>query len=122
MNLRGFPSQGFVAVLAFVFAWGTAFPAAAAGTIDEVAAEVVADRGAMPPLVKARMEKSVAAIAAQLVAGQPLASYETRRLEDERTIGEVFDKVLVGYSVESVRIEPGSDTRVYVYLHRNCGS
>ena len=116
MKLRGFPSQGFVAVLAFVFAWGTAFPAAAAGTIDEVAAEVVADRGAMPPLVKARMEKSVAAIAAQLVTGQPLASYEARRLEDERTIGEVFDKVLVGYSVESVRIEPGNDTRVYVYL------
>lgn len=116
MNLRGFPAQSVMAFLAFLLAWGMALPASAAGTIDAVAAEVVADEGTMPPLVKARMEKSIAAIADQLVTGQSLASYEARRAEDERTIGEVFDKVLVGYSVERVRIEPGSDTRVYVYL------
>ena len=92
---------------------GTAF---ASGTIAAVRAEVATDDGALPPAVQARMEKSVAAIAAQLIEGKPLASYEERRKADEATIREVFDKVLVGYSVSSVAIEPGEESCVRVAL------
>ena len=92
---------------------GTAF---ASGTIAAVRAEVATDDGGLPPAVQARMEKSVAAIAAQLIEGKPLASYEERRKADEATIREVFDKVLVGYSVSSVAIEPGEESCVRVAL------
>ena len=92
---------------------GTAF---ASGTIAAVRAEVATDDGALPRAVQARMEKSVAAIAAQLIEGKPLASYEERRKADEATIREVFDKVLVGYSVSSVAIEPGEESCVRVAL------
>ena len=107
----------FFAFFAFAFLWLGGGVALASGTIATVRAEVTAaDGDALPPAVRARMEKSVAAISAQLIEGRALSSYEERRMADEETIREVFDKVLVGYSVVSVVIEPNEETHVCVTL------
>ena len=109
-------AQMLLALFAFVFLWMGGGHAFASGTVTAVHAEVVADGEALPPTVKVRMEKSVAAISSQIIEGKPLSSYEGRRAADEATIREVFDKVLVGYSVTDVAIEPGEETYVRVTL------
>ena len=88
--------------------------AAAAARIDSVQAEV-ASSGSLPPLVAARMRDSVAAIAGQLLEGRPVADIAPDGREAQ-TIREVFDKVLVGYSVTAVSIDPGPATVVRVNL------
>ncbi len=93
----------------------TAAPvAAAAARVDSVQAEVAA-AGSLPPLVAARMRESVAAIAGQLLEGRPVADIAPNGREAQ-TIREVFDKVLVGYSVTDVSITPGPETVVRVEL------
>ena len=103
-------------LFALAFLWLGGGHALASGTIAAVRAEVAADGDALPPAVRVRMEKSVAAISSQLIEGKPLSSYEERRAADESTIREVFDKVLVGYSVTAVAIEPGEEAHVRVTL------
>ena len=115
MLLRRGGVRKFLALFALIFFWGGSV-AFASGTIRAVQSEVTADAGSLPPAVKVRMEKSVSAIASQLIEGKPLASYERRRAADEATIREVFDKVLVGYSVTAVSIEAGEEARVKIAL------
>ena len=108
--------RAFFALFVLALLWMGGGYALASGTIAAVRAEVAADGEALPPTVKVRMEKSVAAISSQLIEGKPLASYEERKAADEATIREVFDKVLVGYSVTAVAIEPGEEAHVRVTL------
>lgn len=103
-------------LFALAFLWLGGGHALASGTIAAVRAEVAADGEALPPTVRVRMEKSVAAISSQIIEGKAIASYEGRRAADEETIREVFDKVLVGYSVTDVAIEPDEETHVRVTL------
>ena len=109
-------AEALFALFVLAFLWMGEGHAFASGTIAAVRAEVATVDGVVPPTVKARMERSVAAIAAQLIEGKPLSSYGGRRATDEATIREVFDKVLVGYSVASVAIEPGEEACVRVAL------
>ena len=108
--------RAFFALFVLALLWMGGGYALASGTIAAVRAEVAADGEALPPTVKVRMEKSVAAISSQLIEGKPLSSYEERRAADEAIIREVFDKVLVGYSVTAVAIEPGEEAHVRVTL------
>ena len=87
----------------------------ASARIDSVAANVSAP-GNLPPLVQDRMQKSVAAIASQLIEGRGVDEELTSADADAALIHEVFDKVLVGYTVERVRIEPGETAHVSVTL------
>ena len=105
-------------VLCSLIFWSVLFftcPVLAAGHVDEVAAEV--DSSApIPALVQGRMQMSVQAIAEQLLSGRSLSDLTARQAQDEATIHEVFDKVLVGYSVQQVEIVPGERTVVHVRL------
>lgn len=83
--------------------------------VDSVTARVTAG-ASLPPLVQARMQDSVTAIATQLLGGKKLSELQASRAAQERIIHEVFDKVLVGYTVERVTITPGAATTVEVAL------
>ena len=109
-------ARAFFVLFALALLWMGGGHAFASGTIAAVRAEVAADGEALPPAVRVRMEKSVAAISSQILEGKAIASYEGRRAADEATIREVFDKVLVGYSVTAVVIEPGEEAHVRVTL------
>ncbi|WP_075429180.1 acylphosphatase [Selenomonas sp. GACV-9] len=84
--------------------------------VEQVAAHVAAEGGALPPLVQERMEQSVGAIAGQLLEGKTVAGVAAGRQQDEQLIQEVFDKVLVGYTVRRVHIEPEVKAKVMVEL------
>ncbi len=109
-------ARAFFALFVLALLWMGGGHALASGTIAAVRAEVAADGEALPPTVRVRMEKSVAAISSQIIEGKAIASYAGRRAADEETIREVFDKVLVGYSVTAVAIEPGEEAHVRVTL------
>ena len=76
----------------------------AAMRIDVIEAKVTSENS-LPPMVKERMEESVAAIGRQLILGQHLPVTEDWKKRQESTIHLVFDKILVGYTVKQVTIQ-----------------
>ncbi len=103
-------------VLLMIFAcFLTEAEAAPAERILQVRAVVEAD-DALPQMVRERMESSIAAIADQLLTGQPAGLTNQEIREKENVIHLVFDKVLVGYSVQEVKVLPGSEAQVQVRL------
>lgn len=119
-RMRGESLIRFGVLLAF-FLWslgvfgGLAGTVRAAGSVETVTAQVTAAES-LPPRVKTRMETTVAAIAAQLLGGRRLDEVSASAAQDAAVIHEVFDKVLVGYSVARVDVFPGEETRVEVRL------
>ena len=83
--------------------------------VEAVQAEVTAIHS-LPALAKARMEKSVEAIASQLITGQDAAELQGQKSSHEALITEIFDKVLIGYTVTGTVIVPGETAIVKVSL------
>ncbi|ORU00956.1 hypothetical protein D081_0404 [Anaerovibrio sp. JC8] len=85
------------------------------GQVEDVRASVLGD-GHIPVDVCQRMEKSVQAIGNQLLEGKNIDEVASRRSYYEGIIQQVFDKVLVGYTVKSVTIAPGDNLQIFVEL------
>lgn len=100
-------------MLAVLFCLSTV--AAASPRVEQIRAEVTSS-GSLPELARLRMQESVAAIATQLLTGQLIDRVEAERNEHERLIGEVFNKVLIGYSVTGVTVAAGETTLVQISL------
>ena len=94
---------------------GPVLPAEAGSRIESVDAQVTADHS-LPPLVRERMNRSVQTIADQLLSGQEIVAVTGACAAKEQLIREVFDKVLVGYTVQQVVIQPAEHTQVEVRL------
>lgn len=67
-----------------------------------------------PEKVTKRMEKSIQTIGEHILLGRKTGEITVSSASYERLIKEVFDRVLVGYSVDHVRIVPGATTQVIV--------
>ena len=89
--------------------------AQAGARVENVLASTAAQSN-LPPLVAERMNHSIAAIAGQLMEGKEIAAVQAEQTAYEHLIHEVFDKVLVGYTVKSVVLEPAAVTKVRVEL------
>ena len=101
-----------VILLSIIFSASIVSPRAEATTrIETIEAEVMSETS-LPPMVKERMEESVAAIGKQLLSGYPLPFTEDWRIQQESTIQVVFDKILVGYTVKSVAIKVLEDKAI----------
>lgn len=87
--------------------------AAASSRVEETAAIVVGDQR-IPPVVRARMERTVAAIAAERMEGRAVTAVSAA--EEEAVIGAVFDRLLVGYTVTGVTVRPAPQTEVEIHL------
>ena len=94
---------------------GPAALAEAGVRVESVDAEVTAEHS-LPPIVRDRMNRSVGTIADQLISGREVSAVAGTCAADEQLIREVFDKVLVGYTVERVSIVPAEHTLVQVQL------
>ena len=77
---------------------------------------VVGDSHQLPLPVKQRMEKSVQAIGVQLLEGMKVDELKAQENHYAEIIQQVFDKVLIGYTVDRVHIYPGDTTNVQVDL------
>ena len=65
---------------------------------------VVGDSRQLPLPVKQRMEKSVQAIGSQLLEGMKVDELKAQESHYAEIIQQVFDKVLIGYTVNRVHI------------------
>lgn len=90
-------------------------PAAAAARVENCQA-VVQSSAPLPPLIQGRMQTTVKAIADQLLLGHPVTEVQSGSTSYEAVIREVFDKVLVGYSVEDVSLQSAETTKVAVRI------
>ena len=86
---------------------------AAGVTVESVTVKVTAT-DTTPARVMKRMTASVTAVGEQMLSGRQVADVEAGRDAYSRLIREIFDRVLVGYSVEAVQIDPGQVTRITV--------
>lgn len=86
---------------------------AAEPRVEETAATVTSAQP-IPSIVRERMERTVAAIAAERMEGRRTAAIDAA--EEEQIIGAVFDRLLVGYTVTSVRVHPGVHATVEIHL------
>lgn len=93
---------------------GTA--SAQGSSVEAVTVSITAGDVPPPPRVIKRMEQSVATVGEHVLAGRKLAEVESGRGNYEKVIKEVFDRVLVGYSVQEVTITPGETTNIAVRL------
>ena len=105
----------FRGILLFLLFLLFAAPANASPRIDSVKATVTSSE-AIPSPVTARMETSIEAIASQLLLGKPADMPAADAAKQAVLIREVFDKVLVGYTVTDAEVVPGETARVQVTL------
>lgn len=102
----------------FCFYGPPAVEAAGRNVVENVRTQVRAEKN-LPVPVKERMEKSVAVIAEQLLAGRELSEVRRSHEQYEDIILQVFDKVLVGYTVNAVSVDipdASGDAAVQVFL------
>lgn len=100
-------------IILIAFSCGSA--AAAGRTVEAI--EVVvqsANGGVLSPMIQKRMQASVQTIASHVLAGRSLAEVASRKMGDENLIREVFDRILIGYTVREVEIEPAVTAKVRV--------
>ena len=108
----------FYFVLASVMLAGIFYariPSAMAASVEAIEVHVESD-DSLPDVVRQRMEKSVASISEQMMLGLELDRVMADKKKNEDIIWQVFDKILVGYTVSGVELEPGGNTRVVVKL------
>ncbi|MBP2645309.1 MAG: hypothetical protein H6Q75_749 [Firmicutes bacterium] len=84
--------------------------------VRQVVVSVKTNDSVLPARVQKRMELSVETVGQQVLIGRSLTELGTKREVFEHTIKDIFDRVLVGYSVASVRITPDSRTQLEVTL------
>lgn len=102
----------FVAILVFT----AGLPVVEAGSsIDTIQVSIVSD-GRLPPLIQKRMQASVQTIGEQLLSGRAISETTANKGSYENIIHEVFDKILVGYSVENVKLDVAENTQIAVKL------
>jgi len=95
------------------------FPVAeAAGRVESVAvtAQAAPDTAPPPEKIAQRMAASVRTIADHVLIGKAISDIETGQRSYERLVQEVFDRILIGYSVEQVQIVPGEQTRITIMV------
>ena len=94
----------YLGVLALL--WIGILPAwAAEPVISQTIVVVSDDKGQpLPSRLALRIQASVHAVAEQVLQGRPVAVVEPKRAAYERMVCEVFDRILIGYSVETASI------------------
>lgn len=94
-----------------------AAPAEAAGTetVQQVRVMVITPDPPSSRVVK-RMSESVRLIGEHILLGHKVTEVETRKDSFEKIVRDVFDRVLVGYTIESVRIVPGVESSIEIAL------
>ena len=83
--------------------------AAAGNTVDSITVQVIpSDAVLTPPArIAKRMSASVSTIGESVLLGHQVTEVADKKSSYEKLVREVFDRILVGYSVKDVTISPG---------------
>ncbi len=94
----------------------TAMAGAAAPRIEELKVNVECPQAPTAARVARRMEASVNTVGQHVLLGKKVDEVLLAQSSYEKIIKEIFDRVLVGYTVDTVTITPGQATKIYVKL------
>jgi len=83
--------------------------------VEKVTVSIVASP-VPPSRIGKRMETSVATVGEQMLIGRNIYDITASKASYEKLIKEIFDRVLVGYSVQSVSVVPNSNTVIQVAI------
>ncbi len=90
--------------------------AAANAAVETVTVSVRAGDAPPPSRVIKRMEQSIATVGDHVLTGRKVADVDSGKASYEKLIKEIFDRVLVGYSVQEVTITPGRTAHIAVRI------
>ena len=101
-------------VVLLLSAWsGTG--SAATETVDKIVVNVAAAELPTDRIVK-RMTASIMAVGEQMLVGRTIVDVETNQAKYENLVRDIFNRVLVGYTVEQVSLSPGTSTGIVVNM------
>ncbi len=86
----------------------------AQGVVESLSVDVVSATAPPPARVAKRMADSVATVGQHVLLGKSLDELSQSKSSYEKVIQEIFERVLVGYSVQTVSIAPGVETHIEV--------
>ncbi|MDT8903784.1 hypothetical protein [Anaeroselena agilis] len=104
------------AAASIIVAGWSGIAAAANASVEAVTVSVRAGDAPPPSRVIKRMEQSIATVGDHVLAGRKVADVESGKASYEKLIKEIFDRVLVGYSVQEVNITPGTTAHIAVRI------
>lgn len=81
--------------------------------VEKITVSITGDQ-APPVRIMKRMSASVGTVGEQMLVGRTVGDVEGGKTSYEKLIQEIFDRVLVGYSVEKVQIVPGVATAIQI--------
>lgn len=99
--------------------WMTISTAEAASDVIEDIQVVVETKSGqvLPTKIKARMQASIYTISDNVLMGHPVQEIAENRMSYEKIVREVFERILMGYSVQQVTINPGVHTTIDVVVY-----
>lgn len=99
-------------LVCLVLLWPSAAQAAAE-TVEKITVSVTAPQPP-PDKIAKRMATSVVTVGEQMLLGRTIVNVVNNQTGYEKLVREIFDRVLVGYSVSQVTITPGENTHVHI--------
>lgn len=106
---------GGPAFFPYVYAAAPAQSIGAADTVDSIAVKIILHGTSSEKIVR-RVSTSVKTIGEHVLQHRKISNVVEQKESHERTIKEVFDRVLVGYTVKNVAIVAGVRTEILVEL------
>ncbi len=83
--------------------------------VEQVQVHVVTQDPPSSRVVK-RMSESVKVIGEHILLGRKVIEVAERRDVYEKLVRDIFDRVLVGYTIDGVQIEPGATAKIQITL------
>ena len=89
---------------------------AIAASVEQVTVHVASVEEAIPPLVEKRIAASIQTVGNHVFLNHDSDEIASRHEAYERTVNDIINRVLIGYTVESIAIRPGSRTDLDVRI------
>ena len=99
-----------------VFTVCASLSSVAAASVEQVAVHLSSVQEAIPPLVQRRIAASIQTVGNHVFLNQDSEDIAGRSEEYERIVNDIINRVLIGYTVESIAINPGSRTDLDVRI------
>ena len=102
-----------LSVVVLLLSIGSGTGLAATETVDKIVVTISADESP-PERIAKRMTTSIMTVGEQMLAGRSIVEVETNQAKYENLVRDIFNRVLVGYTVEQVSLSPGTSTGILV--------
>lgn len=101
-------------MLAVIMQCGIHPVSADSGKVENITVKVNSSDVTPPLRVVKRIEASISTVGEHVLIGKKVEDIAANKASYERIVQDVFDRVLVGYSVQQVDIVPGTTVRILV--------